>query len=440
MEASLSSSPLLPIPPNVRGPVSSLWQASRRRRVCIPSPLGSHASPPHSQAYCSEDCQSQDASSPSMSSASSAVSSPNMGYATGADVPPLLPSALGSALTKYARSRHHHSVSTSSASSWSAVTDDEDEPSPGLSNYHAKAFYESADSLYDAKPPQNHLDTIKPSSALSYARRPSGTNNRSMVSNPHPRTTSTHVHDIPRSAPLHSHLSTDDDGVYSDVGFSSRDESEPEFLVTKLGSSQKSKRSRASLPAYFSLLQMTGKRVSPVSSSSNHTISRISPPTPKVALASINLPRSTPRGRRRVADNERAIRSSGESISRSPSRPRRISARFSAAGLSCSREADDEDALDRSSVPGLTRGRPTVRRNSSPLPGMMLSADALNNHNRALAAAAMRTDGAHSPFPHETRGRLKVETDVDAPGYGIGRSGLLHRARAPATIRSGRAL
>ncbi|KAG6880247.1 hypothetical protein C0992_001815 [Termitomyces sp. T32_za158] len=401
----------------------------------LSGPLTPH--PPHSKAYCSEDCQSQDASSPSISSASSAVSSPNTSYATGADVPPLLPSALGSALSKYARSRHHHSVSTSSASSWSAVTDDDDEPYPGLSTYHTNAFYESADSLYDAKPPQNHLDTIKPSSALSYARRPSGTNNRCMVSNPHPRTNSAHVHDIPRSAPLHSHLSTDDDGAYSDFGFSSRDDSEPEIHIAKLGFSQKPKRNRASLPAYFSLLQMTGKRVSPVSSSSNHTISRVSPSTPKVALASINPPRSTPRGRRRVADNDRANRSSSESSSRSPSRPRRTSTQQSAA---CSRKALDEDALANSSVPGLTRGRPTVRRNSSPVPVKMLSADALNNHNCALAAAAMRPDGVHSPFPHETRGRLKVETDVDAPGFGIGRSGLLHRTRAPANIRSGRAL
>ncbi|KAG6889820.1 hypothetical protein C0995_014297 [Termitomyces sp. Mi166 len=398
----------------------------------------------HSQAYCSEDCQSQDASSPSISSASSAVSSPNLGYATGGDVPPLLPSALGSALTKYARSRHHHSVSTSSASSWSAVTDDEDESYPRLSSYHSKAFYESADSLYDGNSKSaNHLDTLKPSSALYYARRPSGTNNRSMVSNPHPRTNlaHVHVHDIPRSLPLRSHLSTDDDGVYSDVGSSSRDESEPEVPITKLVSSQKSKRTRASLPAYFSLLQMTGKRVSPVSSSSNHTISRISPPTPKVPLASVNLPRSAPRGRRRVADHDHEGRSSGESSSRSLSRSRRTLAQLGIAGLSCcSREADDEDALDNSSVPGLTRGRPAVRRNSSPPPTMMLSADALNNHNRALAAAAMRTDGAHSPFPHETRGRLKVETDMDAPGYGIGRSGLLHRARVPAVTRVGRAL
>ncbi|KAG6909628.1 hypothetical protein DXG01_016410 [Tephrocybe rancida] len=384
----------------------------------------------HSQAYCSEDCQSRDISSPSISSASSAVSSPHLGYATGGDVPAL---ALSSALTKYTRSRHHHSISSSSASSWSALTDDEDEPHFGVSSYPTKPFYESADSLYDGIPTSaNYFDSMKSSSALSYTRRPSGTNNRSMVPNPHTRSSnSVHVHDIPRSAPLQSHLSTDDDGVYSDVGFSSRDESEPECHITKPTSTQKTKRNRASLPAYFSLLQMTGKRVSPVSSSSGKTIAaRPSPPTPKVPIAGLTLTtvsRTPARGRRRVADGACGDRSSGESSSRSPSRSRRAPSHFVP---SCSREADDEYALDRSTIPGLTRGRPAARRNSSPPPPMMLSTGALDNHNRALAAA-MRTGGALSPFPRESRGRTKGEIDTEAPGYGIGRSGLMHRERAP---------
>ncbi|KAF4615175.1 hypothetical protein D9613_002655 [Agrocybe pediades] len=50
------------------------------------------------RAYCSEDCQNSELSSPSISSASSVLSSPNMGYAAGSDVPPLMPSALGYAL------------------------------------------------------------------------------------------------------------------------------------------------------------------------------------------------------------------------------------------------------------------------------------------------------------------------------------------------------
>ncbi|KAG6856376.1 hypothetical protein H0H87_005141 [Tephrocybe sp. NHM501043] len=398
-------------------------------------------SPQHSRAYCSEDCQSQDISSPSISSASSAVSSPNFGYATGGEVPAL---ALGSALNRYTRSRHHYSVSSSSASSWSALTDDEDDQYLGVSSYNTKPFHDSADSLYDGNSiSANYFDTMKPSSALSYTRRPSGTNNHSTVPNPHARSTnSTHIHDIPRSAPLHSHLSIDDDGLSSDTGFSSRDESESDHHITKPATSQqKSKRNRASLPSYFSLLQVTGKRVSPVSSSSGKTIAaRASPPTPKVPLADLTLTTMSPttlRGRRRTTDSGCDARSFGESSSRSRSRTRRALLRFTP---SCSLEADEEHALQFTSISGLTRGRPTVRRNSSPPPAIMLSAEALNNHNRALAAAAMRTDGALSPFPQETRGRVKGDVEVNAPGFGIGRSGLMHRERAPPSVRPTRAL
>ncbi|KAG6837266.1 hypothetical protein H0H93_012271 [Arthromyces matolae] len=354
------------------------------------------------------------------------VSSPSIGYATGSDVPPLILN----------HPRHHYSLSSSSASSWSAITDDDDEEQeyssyPRLAHYRSKNFYQSADSLYEKSP--NYLDTIKPSSsALSYARRPSGTNNRTTVSNPQSRTTSV----IPRNP-----SSIDDDGAYSDIGFSSRDESEPEIKLAP--TTQKSKRSRASLPAYFSLLQITTRRTSP-SSSSNNTISRVSPPTPKVSLAGISISR----GRRRVtADLDTASRSSSESHSSpSPSRSSRRPQTQFTIGLSCSREADDEDAPEPSPSPdplttSLTRGRPAVRRNSSPPPAMMLSADALDNHNRALAAAAMRPDGALSPYPQETRGRLKVDVDLAAPGFGIGRSGLLHRERVAIQPRSaGRAL
>ncbi|KAF8077732.1 hypothetical protein FPV67DRAFT_1443328 [Lyophyllum atratum] len=398
-------------------------------------------------AYCSEDCQSQDTSSPSISSASSAVSSPNLGYATGADVPALVPSALGSALNKYTRGRHHYSVSSSSASStsWSAVTDDEDDGAPfGVSSYRINRFHESADSLYEGSSKSaNFLDSMKPS-ALSYARRPSGTNNRSTVSNPHGRTSSSHVQEAPRSAPLHSHLSIpDDDAGYSDIGFSSRDESEPEFHITKPVST-KSKRNRASLPAYFSLLQMSnladGTHISPVSSSSGKTIARRSPPTPKLSkLPSASLthssstlsstaPHPTPRGRRRVQGGSRGSWCSGDSSSRSRSRgglPQFNSAAF----YSQESQADDEGATDWSSVSGLCRGRAPVRRSISPPPKMMLSTVALEDHNRALATAS-RAEGALSPGFRKTRGRAKAEVDVDAPGFGYGRSGLLDRERA----------
>ncbi|KAG5643230.1 hypothetical protein DXG03_001314 [Asterophora parasitica] len=375
-------------------------------------------------AYCSENCQSLDTSSPSVSSASSAVSSPNLGYATGGDVPALIPSALGSALGKFTRPRHHYSVSSSSASStsWSAVTDDEDDVYLGISSYRSNHFADSSDSFYEGSSKSaNFLDSMQPS-ALSYARRPSGTNNRATV-NPHARASSYNVHDIPRSAPLHSHLSsTDDDGGYSDVGFSSRDESESEFQHPKPASPlPKSKRNRASLPACFSLLQMSlaeGKHISPVSSSGN-TIARPSPPTPKLPLAGLTHTPSitsihTPRGRRRAPGNSRSSRGDSSSRSHSRSRSRRVALpQFSPR------------PFRRDESP--SRGHATGRRDSSPPLIMKLSTEALEDHNRLLTAAATK---AGAPGLRKGRGRATAEVDVDAPGYGHGRSGLLDRERA----------
>lgn len=383
------------------------------------------------QAYCSEDCQNLDTSSPSISSASSAVSSPHLGYATGGEVPALVPSALGSALNKY-RSRHHYSISSSSASStsWSVVTDDEEDTYLGVSSYHSNPFHDSADSLYEGSSKSaNFLDSMMKPSALSYARRPSGTNNRSTVPNPNPHrsTSSTHFHEVPRSAPLHSHLPADDDPAYSDVGFSSRDDYESDFPITKPNPSPKSRRNRASLPACFSLLMSSladGKRVSPVSSSSGNTLPRPSPPTPKVTLSGLSHSSSTvasqhihhtPRGRRRTQDGSRSSRRSGVSSSRSHSRSRarRVLPQFSPRPLR-SRDLEEESAS------GLARGRPTVRRNSSPLPQMRLSSEALEVHNRVVGP---------SPVLRKSRGRATAEVDVDAPGLGHGRSGLLDRER-----------
>ncbi|RDB21398.1 hypothetical protein Hypma_011811 [Hypsizygus marmoreus] len=409
------------------------------------SPDPPTCSPPHSLAYCSEGCQSIDTSSPSISSASSAVSSPNLGYATGGDVPALVPSALGSALNQYAfRSRHHYSVSSSSASSTScsALTDDDDDDAAivSVSSYRYKAFHNSVDSIYEGSSKSaNFADCIKPS-LLSYARRPSGTNNRSTVSNPHKLTSPNHVDDAPRSAPLHSHMSTDDDGGYSDIGFSSRDESDAEFHALK---PTKPKRSRASLPGYFSLLQMSspseGKRSSPMSSSSAHTIARPSPPTPKLPLAGLTLSsttvpslitHATPRGRRRAPEASRSSRYSGDSSSRSSSRTRSRRPSHFSPGPPRSHvpdESDDERVIGWSAS-ALARGRAPVRRNSSPPPKMMLSSIALEDHNRALAAKA---DAALAPAYRRIRGRTKPEPfdDTYAPGFGHGRSGLVDRER-----------
>ena len=71
----------------------------------------------------------------------------------------------------------------------------------------------------------------------------------------------------------------------------------------------------------------------------------------------------------------------------------------------------------------VTRGRPAVRRNSSPLPKMMVS----------------KADFEHATLENlvraGTRGRLTVNElegmgiSTDAPGFGKGRSGLLSRER-----------
>lgn len=69
------------------------------------------------------------------------------------------------------------------------------------------------------------------------------------------------------------------------------------------------------------------------------------------------------------------------------------------------------------------RGRPTVRRNSSPL--SRLISDAMN---------AKIPTGSSRPRPR-TRGRTRVEeldgigSSIEAPGYGNGRSGLVNRER-----------
>lgn len=418
-----------------------------------PFSLSSHSS----LAYCSEDCQSIDTSSPSISSASSVLSSPNLGYAVGGDVPALVPSALGSALQKYQYyNPDHYSVSSSSASStsWGVLTDEENDDDAGINCEYS--FHDSVDSLYEGSSKSaNFAYSMRPS-ALSYTRRPSGTNNRSTVPHLHRRTASGHVHEIPRSAPLQSHLSTDDDGGYSDFGFSSRDESDAdvnESVKAASVNSTKSKRSRnrASLPGYFSLLQISSpseKRSSPKSSSSGNTIARPSPPTPKLPLVglasglsqpSVVSIHATPRGRRRATGDIHCDRLSS-SESRSPSRP--VIADFSPRPLRSrlNSKASIDQTLDWTSVSGHPRGRTAARGNSSPPPKMMLSAIALEDHNRAFAAASKveAVLGGH----RTGRGRPKAEVfeDTDAPGYGNGRSGLMDRGRGVGGLRGTRLL
>lgn len=226
------------------------------------------------------------------------------------------------------------------------------------------------------------------SSGLSYARRPSGTNNHSTVPRLQHRRLSSGsspglVQGFPRSAPVMCRPAADDD---DDFPFDDdmHSESSPARPTAR-------SRNRASLPACFSLLKMA----SPASSSSgSNTVARQSPPTPRLPLAArpASIPpqavlHTTPRGRRREADDS-ITRRAADSRART-ARPVEYTAEPAAADFP-------------------RRGREATRRNSSPPP--------------------------HASSERATRGRARVEelgvlTSPDAPGYGTGRSGLVHRER-----------
>jgi hypothetical protein len=412
------------------------------------------------QIYCSDECSYLDGASPSISSSSSALSSPHIDYAMGGEVPALVPSALGSALSSY-KGSNRYSVSSSSASSisWSGLTDEEDNISVGVqdesSNYLGSSDAQS--SIYEGSTKSSsliHVPKSSRSSALSYARRPSTTNHRSTIPQLHRRTSSSSSgfgEGIPQSAPSVRSPNVDN---YLTVGcdfkgehdhyFSEADQEQEHATV-----SPKSKRSRnrASLPACFSLLQMSSpQRPSPISPSIK---SHASPPTPKMTLAaspaaiaskakslmSVSTSstlaaavEATPRGRQRVAGTSRSSRRSQQSRSRSPSRnpsrPPQLNLQPERRGRLDSRSSV-EKVFDWSSV--AIRGRPAVRRNSSPLPKMLLSKNDFDDSTSVVSGSERTRTRA--------RGRIAVDElegsgfTVEAPGFGIGRSGLLHRKR-----------
>lgn len=394
------------------------------------------------RAYCSDDCQTNDTSSPSISSSSSTRSSPNMTCAYGDEVPALVPSALGSALKSYMAFNHRISSSSASSASCSLHTDDEDDEAM---HHFGSGSSDVSDGIYD-------LSSKSVSSGLSYARRPSGTNNGSTLFHPHSRMCShssfRSVQSIPRSVPIYSNPPADEDENYFGIG------SLPEPVVEAVDSdlleqdwyrvkpryqgskTSKRTRNRASLPACFSLLQMTSKdiQLSPVLSSSGNTIARQSPPTPKPtfrnALSQAQFPPtvySTPRERRREGLNSQGARhsvNSSASGSQSGTRPMVLEGSPDLKGST-------EKLVDWPSLSGFPhRGRATLRRNSSPLPKM------LEDSALVLGTAVKdRQESSRSRSHVRTRGRARVEHSgrdahsSDAPGFGYGRSGLLDRAR-----------
>ncbi|KAM6500336.1 hypothetical protein JOM56_003350 [Amanita muscaria] len=402
------------------------------------------------RAYCSGNCENADISSPSLSSASSALSSPHIGHTVGGEVPPLLPSALGVALKKH-RNSDRHSVSSSSASSasWSISTKDEgEEPVLGINtDYYQTDGIEHICEVNAVNMPPTW------SAGLSYTRLPSGTNNRSTVSNIQKQTGSispAHVCGTPRSVPNYSHPSAEEEEAQPqlDFGFSSWDSANgyeisrypfPDNGPTTIKS--KHPRNRASLPAYFSLLQLSNPgqkpRSSPISSSSNRTIVRRatpSPPTPKLALSTgpvrPHTPASqsthgdntqeTPRGRRRVPGSSRSSRQSG---SHSKDRSR-IHYDVPCTGMLIdltSQRPEIRDAvrhtLNWASDPCTSRTRNTIKKSGTTPPKNPCG----------------KLDG----YINTRRGRLRMEElddfSPEAPGYGHGRSGLVDRQRAIGT-------
>ncbi|PPQ65313.1 hypothetical protein CVT24_011440 [Panaeolus cyanescens] len=417
--------------------------------------------PDDGRAYCNDDCQSNDVSSPSISSSSSALSSPSIGFAAGGDVPPLMPSALGMALKGYVPRQSYYSSTTSNP--WSAVTDEEED---GAAHRYGSDFSYHDPSEPDLSSKPAH--SVHPN-ALSYARRPSGINNRSTVPRLNRRLSSgspapLRLPGVPRSAPIHSLSSSDDIDSYSDNALSVSDslddtddndirsekawvDVKPKYPVSK----SKRSHNRASLPAYFSLLQMktSSSDTSPDSSSGN-TIARPSPPTPKL-LSGTGLVQSgtlrhnplpsahdTPRGSRQesnASNNQRTNRLASYSRSRSrraPSPERSTHVDF------WSLEAPPNPTSGWSSAQGhLERGRATNRRSISPPSKMLMGTEFAHVPSETARRVIDRElSPQNSRSRPRTRGRTRLEDmdtvclSTDAPGYGNGRSGLVDRERS----------
>ncbi|KAF5315542.1 hypothetical protein D9611_004876 [Ephemerocybe angulata] len=378
-------------------------------------------------AYCSEDCSQSAIASPSISSSGSELSSPAFGFAQGGDVPPLvLPSMLGSALGKYKRDSYYVSSSSASSNSWGLPDDDDDESAFSLER--GLSYRDGTDSIYDGSSKSATLHyPILPSAALSYARRPSGTNTHSTVPLVHKRSSSGsspapvsrhRTRGAPRSVPNPSQSSSTDDS--EDFSDSSRDIDSVDFP------SPRRPRKRDNLPSYFNLLRINSSsteamKALPVLSSSGNTVARLSPPTPKNAYPS-PIPSvqnfDSPRGRRRQVDESRCSRRSGES---SPSRSRSRHIPVLAESPRAIRSREHAFEVEE------PRGRAT-RRNSSPSRNLMGAEDPI----RAQSNCSSRTRG---------RGRVPVEELEGvgcfplAPGYGNGRSGLMDRGRMGALAK-----
>ncbi|KDQ33397.1 hypothetical protein PLEOSDRAFT_1087800 [Pleurotus ostreatus PC15] len=406
------------------------------------------------RAYCSDECQSLDSVSPSISSASSAVSSPYLsGNPLCGDIPALVPSALGSAFGDYP----HYSASSSASTTWSVAADEDDFAGIKLDG----EYLHKGDPRLGDGPSKSatYFPAFVRTSVMTYARRPSGTNQHANVPILHRRTSSVstteHMQGAPRSAPLHSRSngsSTDEEDYSSDIQYTTADS--PSLAPASKGwkrnkdpdskstlTKPKRNRNRASLPACFSLLHINGETRPSVSSP--RTAARPSPPTPKLPLSSLTTTAirmtpevpptahtfTTPRGRRREPRTSRSSRRSEASLSRSASRSR--SRNLSHPRVDSKGSVTQVFDLSSMLVP---RGRTAARRNSSPPSKMVLPvpSDGQCRSSEPFATSRARSGRSDS---RRSRGRARLE-ELDgngsteaAPGYGYGRSGLIDRER-----------
>ncbi|EIW84918.1 hypothetical protein CONPUDRAFT_162238 [Coniophora puteana RWD-64-598 SS2] len=360
------------------------------------------------RAYCSDECELLDShTSPSMSSASSALSSPFIEHTKGGEVPPLVPSALGSALQRYnKRDRYSVSSSSTSSASWSVFTDDQEDDHIAIND----GLSDDDGSDAHAEHVRSHTGLHSSAPGLIYARRPSATNNRSVIPL---------LHRLPSSSSAEIDLEYDDTTSQQDNPL----DGTPEKVSDRstLTSKSKKSRNRTSLPACFTRLQISSPQRSPpaVASTDSTTPAKMSPPTPRLAtlLSIASRSQITPRGRRPEPGCSRSSHRS-----RSPSRSRSRHATLVPEGRG--RPADLRESIEHMfSSAAVSRGRP-ARRNSSPLPKMVLHV--------GDRSGAISESGNHTRL---TRGRMRIHeldgpgSTLDAPAYGNGRSGLRERER-----------
>ena len=437
---------------------------------------------PDRRAYCSYDCESLDATSPSISTASSNLPSPHLGFTMSPtpdrDIPALLPTALGGSggpLQNYSRYRGINNQPAaiprySALSPWSSgqyTEDENDHPDPS-------PFYD---------PSEKHLS----SSGLNYARRPSSTNWHSTI--PRPRlvrasdsSASSPVRasvGAPRSAPSLALSPTPPSSGADDELSDGTNEKEYTLRVNPSSSARKStspvtktsaskRRNRASLPAYFSLLALTssspGKQSSQrapstagvsasrnVSSLSPHM--RTAPSTSAITPTTVHANQSEPsssafeeaslrgraergRSRHRGPDSSTSPRARNDSRNRSPPRLRTVisPSRSSATAVASvsphtskrrhrSRRIESHEKVSdwvSTSIDPEPRLRSKSRRYSN-------ESDESEDRNWRLSANG------------ERRGRRKTnELDpapANAPGFGNGRSGLRDRERRGVVVQ-----